>query len=287
MAQEDLLTVETSAGPIRYRDSGDGEPLLFVHGVLADSRLWRKVTPLLARRYRCIAPDWPLGAHRLPMHPDADLSPMGLVANVVDFLDAVGLERVTLVGNDTGGAISQLVAAHHSERVARLVLTPCDAYENFPPRLVFAPLRLARLIPGGLLFLLETLRLSVAQRLPFSFAGLTKRLDRSLVAAWLEPGRKDRGIRRDLAKVIKGLDRRYTLDAAERLRSFDAPVLIAWAPEDRIFKLRYGQRLAADLPNASLELIDDARTFVAEDQPERTAAVIEEFLAANILPARE
>jgi pimeloyl-ACP methyl ester carboxylesterase len=274
-------------GPIRYRDSGDGEPLLFFHAVLADGRVWRKVIPLLTSRYRCIMPDWPMGAHRLPMTPDADLSPMGLVGTVVEFLDAVGLDRVTLVGNDTGGAICQLVAAHHPERVARLVLTPCDAYENFPPRVLFAPLRLAQWIPGGLLLLIETLRLGVAQRLPFSFAGLTKRLDRSLVAAWLEPARKDRAIRRDLAKVLKGLDRRYTLDAAERLRSFDAPVLIAWAPEARFFKLRYGERLAADLPNATLELIDDAFTFVAEDQPERTAALIRAFLAANSLTARE
>jgi pimeloyl-ACP methyl ester carboxylesterase len=278
MAWDRQLEVRTSAGPVRYRDSGAGEPLVFVHGTLADGQLWRKVIPLLADRYRCIVPDWPLGSHQAAMKPEADLSPAGLVAIVVEFVDALGLEEVTLVGNDTGGALCQLVAAAHPDRVSRLVLTPCDAYENFPPRLLFLPLQVAARLPGGLVVLLSTLRLRPIQRLPFSLAGLSKRLDTELVTAWLQPALTDRGVRRDLAKWLLGLHRRYTLEAASKLRGFDRPVLIAWAPEARFFKMRYGERLAAEIPTARLERIDDAYTFVSEDQPERTAEVIAAFM---------
>lgn len=281
MGAVNLHQIETPAGPIRYRDDGEGEPLVFVHGVLADAGLWRKLIPLLSDRYRCLAPDWPLGSHPQPMRAEADLSPDGLVEVIIGFLDALELETVTLVGNDTGGALSQLVAARHPERISRLVLTPCDAYENFPPRSIFWPLALAARIPGGFAVLLWLLRFRLLQQLPFSFAGLTKRLDPSLIRTWIEPARRQPGVRRDLAKVVRGIHRRYTLEAAEQLRTFEKPVLIAWAPQARFFPLRYGERLAADLPNARLALIDDAYTFVSEDQPQRTADVITSFMAGN------
>jgi pimeloyl-ACP methyl ester carboxylesterase len=275
------LELRTSAGPIRYLDVGDGEPLVFVHGVLADGQLWRKVVPLLAGRYRCIVPDWPLGSHKVLMSPDADLSPPGLARIIVEFLDGLGVEPVTLIGNDTGGALCQVVATEHSERVERLVLTPCDAYENFPPRAIFWPLQMAARLPGGLFVLAQALRLPIMQRLPFSFAGLTKTLDPSLVNAWLTPARTDRAVRRDLAKVIRGLNRSYTLNAAKGFRDFTQPTLIAWAPEAKFFTMRYGERLAADLPTARLERIDNAYAFVSEDQPERTAQLIADFVDAS------
>ena len=122
-------------GTIRYRERGNGEPIVFVHGLLVNGDLWRKVVPTLAKDFRCITPDWPLGSHEVPMNPDADLTPTGLAKLVADFLAALELENVTLVGNDTGGALSQIVVTEHPERIARLVLTPCDAFEVFPPRL--------------------------------------------------------------------------------------------------------------------------------------------------------
>jgi pimeloyl-ACP methyl ester carboxylesterase len=273
--------VETSAGPIRYTDTGSGEPLVFVHGVLANGRLWQRVVPLLDDRYRCVVVDWPLGSHLHPMHPDADLSPGGLTELIMEFLDALSLDQVTLVGNDTGGALCQMVAARHPRRLSRLVLTPCDAYENFPPRLLFLPLQLAAIVPGGLKVLLWLLRLRLLQRLPFSFAGLTKRLDRDTITAWLRPGLDSPGIRRDLAKVIRGVDRRYTLEAAARLPEFERPTLIAWAPEAPFFPVKDAERLAADLPQSTLVSISDAYAFVPEDQPRRTAEVIAAFLRAT------
>src|SRR5438445_13019107 len=98
-------TIQLSAGPLRYVDRGSGPPVVFVHGLLVDGRLWRKVTPLLEGRVRCIVPDWPLGSHANPMNADADLTPRGVARLIDNFLEALELRDVTLVGNDTGGAI--------------------------------------------------------------------------------------------------------------------------------------------------------------------------------------
>jgi pimeloyl-ACP methyl ester carboxylesterase len=265
-------------GTVRYRDTGRGEPILFVHGLLTDGTLWRKVVPLLESDSRCIVPDWPIGSHRIPMDSSADLSPLGLSRVVADFMEALELEHVTLVGNDTGGAICQLAAAHHPERLGRLVLTNCDAYENFLPPM-FRPLQIVARIPGAVWAIAQSLRLTPLRHAPNAFGWLSKHgPDPGITRAWLEPSLASRGVRRDVAKVLRGVSNRYTIDAAERLQSFDRPTLIAWAPEDRFFKFRYAERLAAAIPNARLERIEDSYTYVSEDQPERLAELIREFV---------
>ena len=126
--------VSLPQGTIAYRERGSGEPIVFIHGLLVNGDLWRKVVPELSKDYRCIVPDLPLGSHDRPMNEDADLSPYGVAKLIDDFLAALDLRDVTLVGNDTGGAFCQIVVTRHPDRIGRLVLTPCDAYENFPPR---------------------------------------------------------------------------------------------------------------------------------------------------------
>jgi pimeloyl-ACP methyl ester carboxylesterase len=263
-------------GTIRYRESGTGEPIVLVHGLLTDGQLWREVAPRLARDFRVIAPDWPLGSHQLPLEPGADLSPPGLARIIADFISDLELEEVTLVGNDTGGALCQLVAAHHPERLGRLVLTPCDAYENFLPP-AFRPLQMLAHVPGALYLIAQSLRAPVARRLPLAYGWVTKRADDALTRSWIAPALGSGAIRHEVASLLKGISNRYTLAAAERFGEFPKPVLIAWAPEDRFFKLRYGERLADAFPNARLKLIEDSYTFVPVDQPERTATLIAEF----------
>jgi pimeloyl-ACP methyl ester carboxylesterase len=190
------------------------------------------------------------------------------------------LEDVTLVGNDTGGAICQLVAAERPARLARLVLTPCDAFENFLPP-AFRYLQVAARVPGAITLLMQTMRPRTMRRAPIAYGWLTKhRVDDAVLDAWVEPIMRDRGVRRDAVKVLRGISKRYTLEAAERLRDFDRPVLLAWAPEDRFFTWKYAERLAAVFPNARLERIEDARTFVSEDQPERLAELVAGFVGA-------
>jgi pimeloyl-ACP methyl ester carboxylesterase len=271
--------VKLPQGTIRYSDSGSGPTLLFVHGALVDGTLWSRVSERLESRFRCVRPDLPLGSHRVPLSPDADLTPPGLAKLVADFMAALELQDVTLVGNDTGGAICQLVAVSHRDRLARLVLTPCDAFENFPPP-AFRYLEVAARIPGAIGLLMQSMRPRAMRRTPLAYGWLTKhRLDDAVLDAWVEPIMSDRGVRRDAAKVLRGLDKRYTIEAAERLRDFDRPVLLAWAPEDRFFKWEFAERLAGVFPDVRLERIDDARTFVALDQPDRLADLICGFAA--------
>lgn len=278
-----MREVQLSQGTIRYRELGTGEPIVLVHGLLVNGQLWRDVAPRLARDFRVIVPDLPLGSQELPMNAGSDLSPLGLAAIIADFMAALDLEGVTLVGNDTGGAISQLVAVHHPERLARLVLTPCDAYENFLPPM-FRPLQALARVPGAVFLVAQSLRPRAARRLPFAFGWLSKRgIPDDLSDAWLAPALSSAAIRREIASILKGISNRYTLQAAERFGEFDKPVLIAWAPEDRFFKLRYAERLAGAFPNARLERIEDSYTFVAIDQPERTAELVASF-ASEPLP---
>jgi pimeloyl-ACP methyl ester carboxylesterase len=272
-----MTEVQIPQGTIRYREQGTGEPLVLVHGLLNNGLLWREVADELAKDFRVISPDWPLGSQELPMKEGTDLSPPGLAAIVAAFLEALDLRDVTLVGNDTGGAICQLVAVNHPERLGRLVLTPCDAYDNFLPPM-FRPLQLAARVPGAVWLIAQSLRPRPARRLPLAFGWLSKRpLPRDVSDAFLAPVLHDRRIRREVAAVLRGISPRHTEEAARRFGEFDKPVLLAWAPEDRFFKLRYAERLAEAFPNARLELIEDSYTYVPVDQPQRTAELIAAF----------
>ena len=273
--------VAVTQGTIRVGDTGEGETLVFLHGALVDGRLWDPVVERLAGDARCVVPDLPLGAHRTAMRPDADLTPPGLARLVAELLERLDLRDVTLVGNDTGGAIAQLVAAHHPERLGRLVLTPCDAFDNFLPK-AFRPLQVVGAnVPGALRVAGEALRLRAARDSPLGFGLLVKRpIDPALSDSWIAAGRADAGVRRDARKLLQGIDKRHTLEAAERLRGFDRPALLAWAPEDKVFPFAHAERLAQLLPDARVERIDDSRTFVSLDRPDRVAALLRDAVGA-------
>lgn len=285
MSQSDQRReIDLPAGRIRYREAGAGKPVVFVHGYLVDGRLWDGVVDSLADRCRCIAPDWPIGAQRVAMKPDADLSPYGIAEIIAGFLEALDLEDVTLVGNDSGGAMSQVTVTRRPERIGRLVLTNCDTHENFPPGMFRAMPPLAGL-PGGMALLAAPFRIGAVARAafkPFS----KKPIPPELIASWMEPGLHDREVKRDLKKVTTGMNKRYTLEAAEKLRDFKLPVLLTWAPRDRFFPLKYAQRLAGEVPNARIVEIPDSATFVPLDQPQRLADEIAAFVGeASAAPA--
>jgi pimeloyl-ACP methyl ester carboxylesterase len=267
------------AGTIRYREAGEGKPVVFVHGYLVDGRLWDGVVDRLADRYRCIAPDWPMGAQQVAMSPAADLSPPGVAATIAAFLEALGLEDVTIVGNDSGGAMSQVLVTRHPERVGRLVLTNCDTHENFPPGIFKAMPPLAKL-PGGMAVLAAPFRVGAIARRAFRPFAKTPIPD-DLVASWMAPATSDPGVKHDLKKVTIGLDKRYTLEAARQLHGSQLPILLAWAPGDRYFPISYAERLAAEVANAKIVPIPDAKTFVPLDQPQRLAEEIAQFAQSS------
>ncbi len=269
--------IDLAAGRIRYREAGAGKAIVFVHGYLVDGRLWDGVVDRLSDRYRCLAPDWPIGAQQIAMNPGADLTPPGVAATIAGFLDALDLEDVTIVGNDSGGAMSQVLVTRHPQRIGRLVLTNCDTHENFPPGIFKAMPPLAKL-PGGMTALSAPFRIGAIARGAFRpFAKTT--IPAELIASWMRPATKDAGIMRDLRKVTAGMHRRYTLEAAEKLRGSELPILFAWAPGDKFFPISYAERLAGEVKNARIVEIPGAKTFVALDQPQRLAEEIAGFVA--------
>ncbi|MBS1887156.1 MAG: alpha/beta hydrolase [Actinobacteria bacterium] len=271
----EICQIRIPQGTIRYREAGAGPPIVFVHGYLVDGRLWDGVVDALADRFRCIAPHWPLGAHPIAMKPDADLSPPGIATIVEGFLAALDLDDVTLVGNDSGGAICQVLVARRPTRVGRLVLTNCDTHENFPPGIFKALPPLAK-VPGGVTMLSLPFRIPAVTRTAFRpFA--KRRPPAGLVESWATPARTDKAVLRDLGKVTRGMDKRHTLAAAASLTGSEFPLLLAWAPGDRFFPIRYAERLAAEVGGANLVRIPESATFVPFDQPERVAAEIADF----------
>jgi len=272
----DLGLVEIPQGRVRVREIGEGEPLFLVHGYLVDGRLWDGVAERLAGDFRCIVPDLPFGSHRTAMRKDADLSPPGAAEIVGSLMSALDLDSATVIGNDSGGAVSQMFTAAHPERVKRLVLTNCDTHENFPPKPFNLMPPLAK-IPGSMALMAQPFRLGALRRMGFKpFA--KKPVDPALVDAWLEPILKDSGVRDDAGRFMAGADKSQTLQAAKDLESFSAPTLLVWASEDKVFPLKYAERLANAMPDARIVEVPGAGTFVALDQPERVADAIRDFV---------
>jgi pimeloyl-ACP methyl ester carboxylesterase len=263
-------------GTIQYGDTGDGPPIVFLHGLLVDGRVWRKVTPRLDGDHRSIVPELPLGSHRIALRPDADVTPRGVAKIVGDLLAALDLTDVTLVGNDTGGAISQLVALDHGERVGRLVFTNCDCFEIFPPK-EFVPMVRAARVPGALYAALQPMRSAKARRLPMAYGALAHDLPDELTGEWVAAFLDDGDVRADAVRFMRAMDRAVTLDAAGRFPQLRVPSLVVWGQDDRFFGPEVGRRLAVALPDARLVEVPGARTFVSEDAPEALADAIRAF----------
>jgi pimeloyl-ACP methyl ester carboxylesterase len=267
---------------VRYQEFGRRDsaypPVVFVHGILIDGRLWAEVAEGLARRgFRCIVATWPLGSHTIPVDEAAALSLPGVAQMINDVIVALDLSDVTLVGSDTGGGLCQLVVDAHPDRIGRLVLTNCDAFDQCPPfpfdvafTLLRGPLSIRTLF-AALRF--RTLRLS-----PLGFGPLANRPDPDLTAAWLRPCLTDPRICRDLARLLREVGATDLTDVATRLPRFTKPVIVVWGQQDRCFTPGLGRRLAALFTNARLIEVPTGKTFVALDNPE---AVIDAIAAVN------
>jgi pimeloyl-ACP methyl ester carboxylesterase len=269
--------VELPHGTVHYQDTGAGAPVVFLHGYLMGARLWDPVVHLLENEFRCLVPELPFGAHPIPIKADADLTAAGLGRLVADFLDALDLRGVTLVGNDSGAAVAQVVAARHAERLSGLVLATGDAFDNFPPK-PFRPL-IAAARTGTLTALLAMLKARPARSLPTAYGWLTHGdLPHDLIDQWLGAYFADRGVRRDLRRLTATLgDDEFMSRIAAELAFFTRPALLAWAADDKFFPAGHARQLAAILPDARVELIPGSRTWVMRDQPERTAHLIAEL----------
>lgn len=272
------MRVTVDGADIAYREVGSGPPIVFVHGVYVAGALWDDVASRLPGN-RCIAPTWPLGAHG-PVDARADLSARAAARRIPAFLDALDLHDVTLVGNDTGGGLC--LASLGSglpglDRIARLVLTNCDSYEHFPPKGFDGLVKLCRVAaPVGRVVL------------RFLASGPGQRLFLKSVCKRPPTGERVREIfgefatssvaRRDALRVTQSLEPSVTLEAVDALRAFSKPVLLPWGDADKLFPVEHAERLQADFPNARLQVITRASTYVMLDDPTTLAASIERFI---------
>jgi len=278
-----MRQIELSAGTIEYSDTGGDRPVLvLLHGLMMDASLWDGPMADLSADHRCVAPTLPLGAHRHAMRAGADLSLPGIARLVAEFLDRLDLQDVTLVGNDTGGALVQLLMCHRDARVGRIVLASCDAFDNFPPGLTGKTLVLAGKLPPAMFGLfMQQMRLRTVRRLPIAFGWLTIRGD-AATARWMKPVLTQPEIRHDAVRVLRAVAKEPKLlcEAAGCLPGFNRPALVVWASEDRVMPPEHGQRLAKLLPQGQLAVIEDSYTLIPLDQPARLAQVVREFTHA-------
>ena len=274
-----MRSIELPAGVIEYDVVGSGEPVVLLHGLLMDHTVWDRVLPLLPEGFTYLRPVLPLGAHRRPMRHDADLTLRGQVRLVADFLEALGLEAVTLVHTDWGGALF-LTAYGWDQRVARQVILPCEAFDNFPPGLPGKMVTLAARMPGGLRFAARQLRIGPLRRLPMVFGQMARRpLPDDLVHRWTEPLLKDPGIRRDLLAYCRGpLDKAELVRNTEALHGFSGEALVLWSPDNRVMPPEHGRRLAQLLPAGRYAEVPDAYVLSMLDEPEAVGREIGSFL---------
>ncbi len=280
-----MPTIDLAHGTVNYRIAGppdsNGSPVVFVHGFLVDGTLWSGVADRLAARgIRSYAPDWPLGAHRTPLNPDADQSPRGVAKQILAFIEALDLDDVTLVGNDTGGAICQFLLDTDVRRVGRVVLTNCDAFDKFPPFPFNVVFRIAK-SPTRAKLLLGPMRAKALRHSPLAYGPLARRLDAAQTKSWIQPAMENKAVRQEASRFLRAVKPKELLDVSTRLDRFDGPVTLVWGAADRSFTIKLGRRLAKQFRNAKLVELKGAKTFVPLDEPDRLADEI-----ASMLPVR-
>ncbi len=267
-------------GRLEYFRRGRGPTVVFAHGWLANANLWRLVVDRLAERCCCIALDLPLGSHRVACAADADLTPPGIGATIAGALEALDLRDVTLVGNDSGGAYSQIATARLPDRIGRLVLNSCETpYDAFPPP-PFDGLPALASDPEAVARLTAVLGDRTLRTAPQAYGLLMKRpIDEQVFDSYSFPCVRDAGVLRDVRKVIASASTERVHEAGQRLiAAYHRPVVLAWAPEDQVFPVDHARRYAAALERGRLALIDDAYSFTPEDQPARLAEIIAEVV---------
>ncbi|HEX7132398.1 MAG TPA: alpha/beta hydrolase [Iamia sp.] len=277
----------TSFGPCDVHVEGpdDAPTVVLVHGVLVNSTVWDPIVPGLAAHHRVVRPDLPIGAHALPAEHRDRLDPETVADALAEILDGLGIDRAAVIGSDTGGAISQIFAARHPDRLSGLVLLSCDALDHFPPT-ILKPVVATLRIPGSI-DLMSLMYRSKRMRRTFVGVGLllTEPVDDALVDAWFDRIVADREARRDMGAFLRGCRKELTHRAADALAAQAPPVLLAWSRGDRLFPESDAEELHRRIAGSSLHYIDDARTFSQIDRPQAVLDLVVPFLAGLPAPA--
>lgn len=268
-----------SAGMIRYTDHGTGQAIVFLHGALSNGNTWRKVIPTLSKKFRCIVPDLPFGGHSIAMNPETDLTATGIAALINEFLNVLDLNDIILVGNDTGGAYAQIFTMSYPEKVSKLVLCNTDAFEVFPPK-AFSLLKAGVNLPGFTTLMAQLFRFKPLLKTSLVLGLLSHTLTKEeLYELYIRHFIHYKGVRADFTKVVKGWSTHDTIQAAEKLSSFNKPVLVIWGADDtKLFPIALGRRVYGIFPDARFEIVENALTYVQEDQPEAFAYKLVHFI---------
>ncbi|MFG3340042.1 alpha/beta fold hydrolase [Glycomyces sp. NPDC048151] len=272
--------IDLSLGTVSYEDTGSGPAVVLLHGLVQNATVWRDVAADLAADHRVIVPTLPYGSHAIPLRPDVDLTPRTTARLIGEFADALGLPDDTVFVENDAGRLQQL-AAERPERVGRMVIAGCEAFDNYPPKAGGTMMAAAAKIPGGIRFLALALTPRPLRRIPGTgFAVMTaKGVPHDLTDGWLRPLRTDSAVRADLVRYLRATDRGEMLEAAEGLAGFPNPVLVVWGRQDRMMPLEHGRRLA-ELLGAELVELDDCGTLIPVDQPRALAEAVRKFAAA-------
>jgi pimeloyl-ACP methyl ester carboxylesterase len=277
-----MKSMDVTAGTIEYRQEGDpdGPPVVLLHGLLMSDTQWDLALPHLPAGFRYLIPVLPIGGHRIPMRDDADLTMPGMVAIVADFLEALDLTDVTLVVTDWGGPLL-LTDIGRDKRVARLVICPSEAFDNFPPGFPGKVTWVGTRTTGTVKLAMQQLRISWLRRRFFLFGMMAaKPIPQDIVEAWTDPGLADVRIRRDLLKYARTkIDKPDLVRATNRLAEFSGDVLVLWS-RNRVMPAAHAEALA-ELTGGTLRYVDDAKVLIMLDQPKETARVIGEFLGGS------
>jgi len=267
-------------GRTRVRTAGAGPAVIFTHGLLVDSRIWNAVAgPVAEQGFTVVLPDLPLGAHTVAVADRAKLTTSSVADALFDVADQLSIERFAVLGFDTGGAVAQIAAASRPDRIDRLALMSCDAFEHFPPPMV-KPFQWAARWGPAMTLVLKSLGDPRLQHRPFPLGLVAKqKIDPALIRALAAPALSDPGIRADCVAFIKQMTPSDTLAAAGKLRSFHGPCMVMWSRHDQVFPRRDAIRLAQLLPRCELRWIEDSYTFSSLDNPARTTKLVLEFLA--------
>jgi len=258
--------VETASGRISYAEQGSGPVALFVHGVLLNGHLWRHQLAELSDIRRSIAVD--LLAHGdTEIAPDQDVSVTANAKMLVEFLDALKIDRVDLVGNDSGGGIAQIFAALYPERVRTLTLTDCDAHDNWPPE-AFRPF-LAMAAGGGLRETLDTMLSDKhVYRSPQALGPAyehPERVSDDSIDTYLRPLVRTEQRTRDLERFLAAFDHQHTLAIEGHLKTLNTPTLIVWGTDDVYFDVKWSRWLADAIPGTRRRAeFEGARIFFPE-----------------------
>jgi pimeloyl-ACP methyl ester carboxylesterase len=268
--------VHTQSGPASCIDTGGpGRAALFVHGAGTSSYLWRHVIGQLDGQRRCVAFDLPLHG-QTPAAADQDFSLPGLARFLADCCDALELIDVDLVANDTGGAIAQVFAAGHPERLHTLTLTNCEAHDNVPPKALLPAVLLARM---GLFARIAPRLLrdtgKARKRVYGSGYQDVARLPDEVVRAWLKPLFGTAESARQNQRLMTSLHARDLLAVEPALARLQVPTLIVWGTGDKFFRRKWAYWLRDTIPGATDVIeIDGARLFFPDERAtELTAAL--------------